>query len=97
MSKKTVKKGLLPYVFLLLVILGVVYFFNIANRKVNVITYDEFVSFAEEGVIKDIVITPNARASLYNITGTNSNYSENEYFTLKMPLTDEVISNIMNL
>lgn len=97
MSKKTVKKGLLPYVFLLLVILGVVYFFNIANRKVNVITYDEFVTFAEEGVIKDIVITPNARASLYNITGTNSNYSENEYFTLKMPLTDEVISNIMNL
>ena len=97
MNKKTVKKGLLPYLFLLLVILGVVYFFNMANRKVNVITYDEFVSFAEEGVIENIVITPNSRASLYSITGTNSNYADNEYFSLKMPLTDEVISNIMKL
>ena len=75
MNKKTVKKGLLPYVFLLIVILGVVYFFNIANKKVNVITYDEFVKFAEEGVIKDINITPNSRAGLYTITGTNNNYA----------------------
>ena len=97
MNKKTVKKGLLPYVFLLIVILGVVYFFNIANKKVNVITYDEFVKFAEEGAIKDINITPNSRAGLYSITGTNNNYAENEYFSLKMPLTDEVISNIMDL
>ena len=42
MNKKTVKKGLLPYLFLLFVILGVVYFLNIANRKVYVIKYDEF-------------------------------------------------------
>ena len=97
MNKKTVKKGLLPYVFLLLVILGVVYFFNIANKKVNVITYDEFIKFAEEGVIKDITITPNSRAGLYSIVGTNSNYAENEYFSLKMPLTDEVVANIMDL
>ena len=97
MNKRTVKKGLLPYLFLLLVILGVVYFFNIANKKVNVITYDQFVEFADNGVIKNIVITPNSRASLYSITGTNSDYQENEYFSLKMPLTDEVISNIMEL
>lgn len=97
MNKKTVKKGLLPYLFLLLVILGVVYFFNIANKRINIITYDQFVEFAEEGVIEDIVITPNSRASLYSITGTNNNYAENEYFSLKMPLTDEVITNIMEL
>ena len=97
MNKRTIKKGLLPYLFLLLVILGVVYFFNIANKKVNVITYDEFVSYAEEGIIKDIVITPNSRASLYSIVGTKSDYAPNEYFSLKMPLTDEVISNIMDL
>ena len=77
MNKRTVKKGLLPYLFLLLVILGVVYFFNIANKKVNVITYDQFVEFADNGVIKNIVITPNSRASLYSITGTNSDYQEN--------------------
>ena len=97
MNRKTIKKGLLPYLFLFLVILGVLYFFNMANKKVNVITYDQFLSFANKGVIKDIVITPNSRASLYDIEGTIDGYADNEYFSLKMPLTDEVISNIMKL
>ena len=97
MNKKTIKKGLLPYLFLLFVILGVVYFLNIANKKVNVITYDQFVGFAEEGLIKEVVITSNSRAGLYTIVGTNNNYQENEYFSLKMPLSDEVISDIMDL
>ena len=97
MNKKTIKKGLLPYLFLLFVILGVVYFLNIANKKVNVITYDQFVGFAHEGLIKEVVITSNSRAGLYTIVGTNSNYAENEYFSLKMPLSDEVISDIMAL
>ena len=97
MNKKTIKKGLLPYLFLLFVILGVVYFLNIANKKVNVITYDQFVGFAREGLIKEVVITSNSRAGLYTIVGTNNNYQENEYFSLKMPLSDEVISDIMSL
>ena len=97
MNKKTVKKGLLPYLFLLLVILGVVYFLNVANKKVNVITYGEFVGFANEDILKDVVITPNSRAGLYNIEGTTTKYAQNEFFSLKMPLTDEVISDIMDL
>ena len=97
MNKKTVKKGLLPYLFLLFVILGVVYFLNVANKKVNVIKYDEFVGFANENILKEVKITPNSRAGLYTIEGTTTNYSENEYFTFKMPLSDEVISDIMDL
>ena len=97
MNKKTVKKGLLPYLFLFLVILGVLYFFNIANKKVNIITYDQFASYADEGVVSNVVITPNSRAGLYTIEGTISSYAENEYFQFKMPLTDDVISNIMSL
>ena len=97
MNKKTVKKGLLPYLFLFLVMLGVVYFLNVANKKVNVITYDEFLGFASEGEVDKINITPNSRASLYDVKGTLKSYGENESFTFKMPLTDEVISNIMEL
>ena len=97
MNKKTVKKGLLPYLFLFLVMLGIVYFLNVANKKVNVITYDEFLGFASEGNVKEINITPNSRASLYDVKGTLKSYGENEYFTFKMPLTDEVISSIMEL
>ena len=97
MNRKTVKKGLLPYLFLFLVMLGVIYFFNVANKKINYITYDEFLNFASEGTVKDVVITPNARASLYDIKGTLDTYAENEYFSFKMPLADDVISNIMKL
>ena len=97
MNKKTVKKGLLPYLFLFLVMLGVVYFFNIANKKVNYITYDEFLGFAKDGQIKEVVITPNSRASLYEVKGTLNSYDENEYFSFKMPLTDDVISSVMDL
>ena len=97
MNRKTVKKGLLPYLFLFLVMLGVVYFLNAANKKVNVITYDEFLGFAKEGSVEKINITPNSRAGLYEVKGTLKSYEENESFTFKAPLTDEVISNIMDL
>ena len=97
MNKKTVKKGLLPYLFLFLIILGVLYFLNIANKKVNYITYDEFLGYVSENSVKDIVITPNSREGLYSIKGTLNSYAENEYFSFKLPLTDDVISNIMEL
>ena len=54
MNKKTVKKGLLPYLFLLMVILGVMYFFNISNQKINVITYSDFVTAANDKKIQHI-------------------------------------------
>ena len=42
MKNKKVKQGLLPYVFLLLIMLGVFYFVTIANQKINNLTYSEF-------------------------------------------------------
>ena len=58
MNKKAVKKGILPYVFLFLVMLGILYFFNIANQKVNVIDYQQFLASASENKIKEIVVVP---------------------------------------
>ena len=43
MDKKTVKRGLLPYLFIALIMLGMFYFFGIANRDVTVLTYNEFI------------------------------------------------------
>ena len=97
MNKKTIRKGLLPYLFLMIVILGVMYFFNIANQKVNVITYDDFVNFANEGKITEIVIVPRSNASLYEIKGTMEGYAEGETFSLKLPYSDEVMEQIMVL
>ena len=35
MNKKEIKKGIVPYVVLIVIMLGVIYFFNILNIKVN--------------------------------------------------------------
>ena len=42
MNKKNVKRGLLPYVFLILSILVIYYVFNMTNVDVNKLTYSEF-------------------------------------------------------
>lgn len=97
MNKKAVKKGILPYLFLFLVMLGILYFFNIANQKVNVIDYQQFLASASENKIKEIVVVPYTRSSLYQIEGTMEGYAENETFVLKMPLAEGVITELLNL
>ena len=43
MDKRTVKRGLLPYLFIGIIMLGMFYFFNVANQDVTVLTYNEFI------------------------------------------------------
>ena len=97
MNKKTVKKGLLPYLFLLVVILGVMYFFNMANQKVNVITYNDFVNAANDKKITEIVIIPKSNASLYQVEGKMAGYAEGETLIVKVPYSDEVMEQIIVL
>ena len=94
-NKKVVKKGLLPYVFLLLVMLGVIYFVSVANQKVNVLTYNEFMTSLEDKEVKEITVTPRDRAKIYEITGTMDNYKENETFFVRVPLSDQVMKKLV--
>ena len=97
MNRKAVKKGLLPYIFLLLIILSVLYFFNTMNKKVNVITFDQFIDYANKGEVTEIVIIPRERASVYEIKGILKDYEENESFFLRAPLAEEVITKIFSV
>ncbi len=94
-NKKVVKKGLLPYVFLLLIMLGIIYFVSVANQKVNVLTYDEFMTSLEDKEVKSIEVTPRDRAKVYEITGTLDNYKENESFFVRIPLSDQVMKKLV--
>ena len=94
-NKKVVKKGLLPYVFLLLVMLLVVYFVSIANQKVNVLTYDEFMSDLDDKEVSEITVTPRERAQIYEITGKLDDYEENESFFVRVPLSDQVMKKLV--
>lgn len=97
MKQKTVKRNIVPYIFLFLMIIGIYYFFDIMNQKINYITLDEFIKQAEKGQITEIVITPKSRASVYEITGQMKKYEEGESFFLRVPLAEEIMTQIMDV
>ena len=96
MNKKNVKKGLLPYVFLFLFMIGLYYLMVISNNTVNDITYDQFLKEIDKNTVTEVSITPKSRAGVYEITGKLNSYEENERFFLKVPLTDSVIEKILS-
>ena len=96
MNKKEVKRGLLPYLVLFVVMLGILYFFSLSNNKVNQFTYDQFINHMDNKEIKEISITPRSSAGVYEIRGKLNSYGENETFYLKVPLSNEVMAKILN-
>ncbi len=94
MNKKSVKRNTLSYLFLFFVIVGVMYFINVLNTKVNTLSYSEFMQAVEEGKIEEVVITPSTNAGVYELTGTMKDYKENESFYVRAPLTDATIKEI---
>lgn len=96
MNKKNVKKGVFPYIFLLLFVVCVMFVFDMLNHKVNELTYDEFMKHVGAGEITEVLIVPKSRASIYEIRGTLKGYKEGEYFVLKMPLAEESMSILMS-
>ncbi len=95
MNKKNIKRGLIPYVFLVLLILGIYYVYNVVNEKINPFTYDQFINELNKNNITEITIVPKERASVYEISGKLKGYSDKEIFYVKAPLSDSVIKNII--
>lgn len=95
MDKKTVKRGLLPYLFIALVMLGMFYFLNVTNRNVNILSYDEFMTSLNSGKVSEVEVTARANGYTYEVRGTLKSYEEGETFLAKLPLSDEVMKKIV--
>ena len=74
MKKKDIRKGIVPYLFLFVIMLTILYFFNMSNRKVNEFSYNEFMAYMENKEIKEILITPRKNAGIYEIEGKLNSY-----------------------
>ena len=96
-DKKTIKKGLLPYLFILLIILGIFYLFNFLNHKTNILTYNEFMENLANGKVKEVMLVPRARAQSYEVTGKLSDYAENESFYAVLPKSENVVKKITDI
>ena len=94
--KKTVKRGLFPYVFLFIFIIACLIVVNSLNTTVNKLTYDEFMKELNNNTITEMAITPKTRTETYEIIGKLKDYDENETFILQIPRSDEFISKIVS-
>ncbi len=92
---KTTKKNLFPYVFLLVIIISCLIFFNTFNTKINELTVDEFNNDLNNGKITELTIVPRIRTNTYELTGKLKGYAENESFILYLPISESFISNIV--
>ena len=96
MDKKTVKRGLMPYLFVALLMLGMFYAFNMTNVKVYDLSYDEFIEHLDGGKIKELEIVPKTSGHTYDVSGKLDNYKEGESFKSVIPLSDEVMKKIVD-
>ena len=94
-DKKTIKKGMLPYLFLGLVMLAVVYLVNTLNTTVNILSYNEFMSDLSDNKVTEIEVVPRERAMTYEVRGKLNNYKKNEEFFARLPLSDEVMKKLV--
>ena len=69
MNKKEIRKGILPYAALIVVMLLIIYFFNVLNLKVNVLTYDKFLGALNNNQVEELTILPSIDGGIYNISG----------------------------
>ena len=95
MKKNNIVKQTMPYMILVLVILGTLLFYNIGQTKVNKITYDELITELSKDSVESIEVTPKSNAGVYYITGKLEDYSKNEEFRVNVPLSETVIEKIL--
>ena len=95
MRKDRKQRSLLPYLFLALFIIAVLYLLDVSTGKVNDLTYNEFIKRLNAKEITEIEITPKSDAMVYQIKGRLKDYKDKEIFVVKMPLTDTAMSDIL--
>ncbi len=94
-DKKTVKRGLLPYLFLALIVLGIFYYANVANKTVNVLTYNEFMKALSDEQVTELELVTRGNAYTYEAKGKLKEYGEKETFFARLPLSEEVMKKIV--
>ena len=94
-DKKAVKKGILPWLIILVVMLGVFYYFNIANNEKHNFTYDEFMEKLDKEKVKSLDVTTRGNGYVYEVKGTLNNYKDDEYFEVVLPLSEQVMKRIV--
>ena len=85
----------MPYVFLLIFIIGCMLLVNLQGSVVKELNASEFMTALEENKIEEITIINKVRSENYEITGKLKDYKENESFKLYLPVSEEFMKKIV--
>ena len=96
MNKREMRKSIMPYVFLLVFVIGCLLAFNLFNNTIHELSYDDFIKDLNGGKITELTVTPKVRTETYKLEGKLDDYKDNEIFILYLPFSDEFISKITN-
>ena len=98
MDKKVVKRGLLPYVFILLFMLGTFYFVTSLNNNVANLSYDEFISKLEKNQVKEMQVVAKTGGYTYEVSGLlkSKKKGEEKSFYAVLPLSEQVMKKIVD-
>ena len=96
MNIKRSKKSMnfMPYLLLIMVIIGSYIILNTVGNKVNELNYTELTTQINSGNVEELVVTPKSASGVYIVTGRLSDYAKNETFKVTLPYTDTVISGL---
>ena len=95
MHKKDLKKGLLPYVFLLLLVVCIYYILSMRTIKVNELTYDKLLKEVTEQNIEKMTVTPKTNESVYEFDGKLKTYGKDETFHVVAPYSETVMKQLI--
>ena len=96
--KKTKRNvNFLPYLLLVMVVVGSLLFTNSLGKKVNELNYTQLTAEINNDQVTEINITPRSGSGVYIVTGKLKDYSKNETFKATVPYTDTVISTLYTM
>ncbi len=95
-NNQNMKKGMFPYMLLLIIAIAIMLFYSISNNMNTELTYNEFINELNNNNIEKVVITPSTSAYTYQLTGTLKDAEDGETFSVTTPLSDTVIEQIVS-
>ncbi len=94
-NSQNIKKGAFPYALLLLIAISIMFFYSMTGGTNKELSYNEFNKALLNNNVKEVVITPSTAAYTYQITGKLKDAKEGETFSVRTPLSDTVINEIV--
>ncbi|GGL64271.1 ATP-dependent zinc metalloprotease FtsH [Sporolactobacillus putidus] len=88
-------KNIIIYLFIFLVIIGIVSWLTDTNRSVRPMTYSTFHQNLVSGNVKEVTLQP--EGSVYSVTGRLKNYDANTTFKAYIPASEKAVGQVTDL